>query len=162
MVGNLSTADPVPGNSFTYSFSSGTGGADNASFAITNQTLYTAAVFESQVQNTFSVRVRSTDQNGLWVEQVFSITAAFDRQTRKITAASTMAEGYLTLTFSGIPGATCQVQATTNLTPPVSWLPLTNIVNGSTNFVLAPDGLWTNIDFSSTNFPARFYRTVEP
>jgi glucuronoarabinoxylan endo-1,4-beta-xylanase len=162
VVGNLSTADPVPGNFFTYSFSSGTGGADNASFAITNQTLYTAAVFDSQVQNTFSIRLHSTDQNGLWVEQVFPITAVFNSQAREITAVSTTGEGYLTLTFSGIPGATCQVQAATNLTPPISWQAVTNSVNGSTNFILAPDGLWTNTDFNSTNFPARFYRTIEP
>ncbi len=162
VVGNLSTASPTPGNSFTYSFSSGTGGTDNASFAITNQTLYTAAVFDFQIQNTFSVRLRSTDQNGLWFEQVFPISATFNSQARKITAVSTTTGGYLTLTFSGIPGATCQIQATTNLTPPASWLALTNFINGSTNFTLAPDGLWTNTDFSSTNFPARFYRTVEP
>jgi glucuronoarabinoxylan endo-1,4-beta-xylanase len=161
VVGSLSTADPVAGNSFTYTFSSGAGGTDNASFAITNQTLCTAAVLDYQVQNTFSVRLRSTDQNGLWCEQVFPITATFNSQARQIVAAATTADGYLTLTFAGIPGSTCQVLATTNLTPPVSWQAVTNNVDGSTNFVLGPDGLWTNIDFNSTNFPAQFYITVE-
>jgi glucuronoarabinoxylan endo-1,4-beta-xylanase len=162
VLGALSTAGPTPGDTFTYTFSSGTGGTDNAGFAIVNQTLCTAAVFDYQVKNTYSIRLRSTDQNGLWVENVFPIAVTFNSQARQITAVSTTGAGYLTLTFAGIPGATCQIQATTNLTPPASWLALTNIANGSTNFILASDGLGTNTDFSSTNFPARFYRTIEP
>ncbi len=162
VVGNFSTADPTWGDTFTYTLVTGSGDNDNASFSITNQTLYTAAVFDFQVQNTFNIRVRSTDQNGLWCEQTFVVSALFNTQARQIVSAATGAGGYLALTFAGIPGSTCQIQTATNLTPPVNWALLTNSANGSTNFVLAPDGLWTNIDLSSTNFPTRFYRTVEP
>ena len=161
VVGSLSTGDPISGNTFTYSLVGGTGGNDNASFVITNQTLYTAAVFDCQAQNNFSLRIRSTDQNGLCLEQVFPVSVTFNAQARGITGASTTAGGYLTLTFSGIPGAICQVLAATNLTPPVTWLPVTNSVDGTTNFLLPPNGLCTNTDFNSTNFPAQFYITVE-
>jgi O-glycosyl hydrolase len=73
VVGNFSTTDPDNGNTFTYTLVSGAGSSDNGSFTITNNTLYTAASFNYEVQNSYSIRVRSTDQGGLYFEKTFTI-----------------------------------------------------------------------------------------
>ncbi len=74
LVGTLSTVDPDPGNTFTYSLVSGLGSTDNNAFVITNNVLYTATTFDHETKPTANIRVRSTDQGGLWVEKVFNIT----------------------------------------------------------------------------------------
>ena len=73
-VGNFSTTDPDVGNTFTYTLVSGIGSTDNASFAISGSTLQTAAVFDYEAKNTYSIRVRTTDQGGLWFEKTFTIS----------------------------------------------------------------------------------------
>ena len=73
-VGTFSSTDPDSGNTFTYSLVSGTGSTDNGSFTINGNTLQTAAVFSFDAQNSFSIRVRTTDQGGLYFERVFTIT----------------------------------------------------------------------------------------
>ena len=72
-VGNLSTTDPDSGNTFTYSLVSGTGSTDNASFTINGSALQTAAAFNFEAKSSYSVRLRTTDQGGLWYEKVFTI-----------------------------------------------------------------------------------------
>ena len=73
-VGSLSTTDPDTGNTFTYSLVSGTGSTDNASFTISGNTLQTAAIFDYETKNSYSIRVRSTDQGGLWYEKTFTVS----------------------------------------------------------------------------------------
>ena len=73
-VGTLSTTDPDVGNTFTYSLVSGTGSTDNASFTISGGTLQTAAVFNYETKNSYSIRVRTTDQGGLSFEKTFTIS----------------------------------------------------------------------------------------
>jgi hypothetical protein len=73
-VGTLSTTDPDAGNTFTYTLVAGTGGTDNASFTISGSTLQTAAIFNYEAKNSYSIRVRSTDQGGLFTEEAFTIT----------------------------------------------------------------------------------------
>jgi len=73
-VGSFSTADPDVGNTFTYSLVGGTGSTDNASFTISSGTLQTAAIFDYETKSSYSIRVRSTDQGGLWFEKVFTIS----------------------------------------------------------------------------------------
>jgi hypothetical protein len=74
MVGTLSTTDPDAANTFTYALVSGTGDTDNAAFAIDGATLKANASFDFESKSSYSVRVRSTDQGGLWTEQEFTIT----------------------------------------------------------------------------------------
>jgi len=52
----------------TYQFISGVGSEDNSSFTIENDVLYTATTFNYSTQNTYSIRVKSTDSSGLSVE----------------------------------------------------------------------------------------------
>ncbi len=72
-VGNFGTTDPDVGNTFTYTLVSGIGSTDNASFAISGSTLQTAAVFDYEAKSSYSIRVRTTDQGGLWFEKTFII-----------------------------------------------------------------------------------------
>jgi len=73
-VGTLSTTDPDTGNTFTYTLVSGTGDTDNASFTISGITLQTAAAFNYETKSSYSVRIRTTDQVGLWYEKPFTIS----------------------------------------------------------------------------------------
>jgi glucuronoarabinoxylan endo-1,4-beta-xylanase len=161
-VGVFTTSAPGGGDSFTCSLVSGTGGANNSDFAITNDTLYTAVILDALVQTNCSIRVRSTDQNGLWLEEPFNLAVTLDRQARQIVSARLAADGNLTLTFAGVPGYNYRVQAATNLVPPVLWTTLTNNVDNSIVFTADASGLWTYTDLNSTNSPGRFYRTIEP
>ncbi|MCA9096431.1 MAG: cadherin repeat domain-containing protein, partial [Planctomycetaceae bacterium] len=74
-VGTFMTADPDSGNTFTYTLVTGTGDTDNASFTIVGNQLQTAAVLNFEMQESYSIRVRSTDQGNQSVEKIFTINA---------------------------------------------------------------------------------------
>ena len=84
-VGTLSTSDPDAGNTFTYTFVSGTGDTDNASFEIDGDLLKSTEVFDYETKSTYKCRVRSTDQGGLWYEKSFTITITNVSVTGTIT-----------------------------------------------------------------------------
>jgi gliding motility-associated-like protein len=73
-VGTLAGTDPDAGDTHTYTLVTGTGSTDNASFTITGTTLSTAAVFNFEAKNSYSVRVRVTDAGGLSFERAFTIS----------------------------------------------------------------------------------------
>ena len=73
VVGSLSTTDPDAGATHTYELAPGPGGEDNDSFTIADNRLKTAESFDYEAKNSYSIRVRSTDQGGLWTEKVFPI-----------------------------------------------------------------------------------------
>jgi len=73
-VGDFSTADPDTGDTFTYSLVSDEGDDDNASFNITDSHLQTAASFDYETKNSYSIRVRTTDSGTLYYETAFNIT----------------------------------------------------------------------------------------
>lgn len=75
-VGALSTVDLDTGDSFTYSLVTGTGDTDNGSFAIVGNELQTNAVFNYETKSSYGVRVRTTDQAGLFFEKSFTISVA--------------------------------------------------------------------------------------
>jgi gliding motility-associated-like protein len=72
-VGTLSATDADTGDTFTYALVSGTGSTDNASFTIDGTSLKTAAVFDFETKNSYSVRVRVTDAGGLTFERAVTI-----------------------------------------------------------------------------------------
>lgn len=74
VVGEFSTADEDASDTFTYTFVSGEGDTDNASFSIDGSNLETAVTLDFETQSSYSVRVQSTDADGASVEQVFVIT----------------------------------------------------------------------------------------
>ncbi len=75
LVAELNTADPDVGDSFVYTLVSGDGDADNASFEITPDNLLVSAEgFNYEQSESRSIRIRSTDAGGLWIEQSFTIS----------------------------------------------------------------------------------------
>ncbi|MDB9458149.1 cadherin repeat domain-containing protein, partial [Dolichospermum circinale CS-545/17] len=64
VVGNLTTTDPDTGDTFTYSLVTGDGATDNSLFTITNNQLKTNSVFDFEAKNSYSIRVKTTDQGG--------------------------------------------------------------------------------------------------
>ena len=73
-VGTLSTTDPDAGNTFTYTLVSGTDDTDNGSFNINGSSLRITNSPNYEAKSSYSVRVRTTDQGGLYFEKVFTIT----------------------------------------------------------------------------------------
>ena len=73
-VGVFATVDGNIGDAFTYSLVSGEGSTDNALFTISADNLKTSAIFNYNIQNNYSIRVRSTDQDGLYFEKAFTIS----------------------------------------------------------------------------------------
>ena len=63
----------LSGSTFSYALVSGEGSTDNAYFVIAGNTLKTATVFDYESANSYSVRVRSTNEDGLYAEQVFVV-----------------------------------------------------------------------------------------
>ncbi|HNT55844.1 MAG TPA: cadherin repeat domain-containing protein, partial [Anaerolineaceae bacterium] len=76
LVGVLTTTDAYPGSTFTYTLVSGTGDADNARFSISTDQLLSAEPFDFETGASFSVRIRTTDNGGLWLEEPFTITVS--------------------------------------------------------------------------------------
>jgi hypothetical protein len=72
-VGNLTTLDPDTGNTFTYSLVSGTGSTDNGAFNISGSTLRATSSLDYETKLNYTIRIRSTDQNGLFIEKAFVI-----------------------------------------------------------------------------------------
>jgi|GEM_PF-1419493 len=74
VIGTLTTSDPDEEPSYTYSLVTGTGDADNASFAIVGDQLRTAASFDYELKASYSVRIRTTDAGGKYFEKQFTIS----------------------------------------------------------------------------------------
>ncbi|PNK01760.1 hypothetical protein CEP10_18405, partial [Cylindrospermopsis raciborskii S07] len=133
VVGNFSTTDPDAGNTFTYSLVTGTGSIDNSSFTIVGNQLRTAAAFDFETKNSYSIRVRSTDQGGLSFEKQLTInvtnvneapsfanaTATFSRAENSTTVGTISAAidpdagDTLTYTLSGADVAKFNIDNTT-------------------------------------------------
>lgn len=73
-IGEFSTTDPDNAETFTYALVAGEGDTDNVSFEIDGNTLKAAAAFDHESQNSYSIRVRSTDSQSNELETTFSIT----------------------------------------------------------------------------------------
>jgi hypothetical protein len=73
-IGTLSATDPDAGDTHTWSLVPGDGSTDNASFTIDSSTLKSAAVFNYEAKNSYSIRVRATDSANNNFEKVFTIT----------------------------------------------------------------------------------------
>jgi hypothetical protein len=70
-VGTLATTDTDARNTFTYSLVSGAGSTDNAAFNIYSKYLRISASPDFEAKSSYSIRVRSTDQGGMFFEKYF-------------------------------------------------------------------------------------------
>jgi ELWxxDGT repeat protein len=73
VVGTLSSTDPDAGNTFIYSLVAGTGSTDNAAFTIVGDKLRINASPNFETKSSYSVRVRTTDQNGLFFQKALTV-----------------------------------------------------------------------------------------
>ncbi len=73
VIGSFATTDEDAGQAHTYSLVSGTDDTGNASFSITGSQLKTAAVLDFETQNSYTIRVQTSDGNGGSYEEVFTI-----------------------------------------------------------------------------------------
>ena len=89
VVGNLTSTDPDTGNTFTYSLVSGTGATDNSLFTIVDNQLQTNSVFNFETKNSYRIRVKTTDQDGLFYEKPLTIGVTNVNEAPVITSAAT-------------------------------------------------------------------------
>jgi hypothetical protein len=102
LVAMLSSADPDGSGSYGYTLVSGAGDADNASFQIAGGDLRTAAVFDYEgPQNVYQIRVRATDEGGLWVEKALTVKVVNVVETSQGVSSVTFAGATFTLTNGG-------------------------------------------------------------
>ncbi|WP_149978004.1 cadherin domain-containing protein, partial [Microcystis aeruginosa] len=73
VIGTFSTTDPDTGNSFTYSLIAGTGDTDNSAFSIVGNQLQINNSPDFETKNSYSIRVKTTDQGGLSFEKTLTI-----------------------------------------------------------------------------------------
>jgi hypothetical protein len=90
-VGWLSTSGPEMGGIFAYALVSGPGSTDNASFKINGNELITNSVLNYNAKSSYSVRIRSMDQAGLYVEQQFTITVIAGSSSTLLTIVPSIA-----------------------------------------------------------------------
>ena len=91
VVGALTSIDPDAGNTFTYTLVPGEGSTDNAGFTIDGSgNLRTAAIFNGQNQTSFAIRVRTTDQGGLFSEKQFTTNVSVVNDAPTLTTVATL------------------------------------------------------------------------
>jgi gliding motility-associated-like protein len=73
-IGSLSTTDVDSNNSFVYTLVNGTGDLDNAAFIIIGSDLKIVASPDFESKNSYSIRIRTSDQGGLFFEKQFTIS----------------------------------------------------------------------------------------
>ena len=141
-VGTLSTTDADTGDAFTYSLVSGTGSTDNAGFSISGNQLLTATSFDYEAKSSYSIRVRTTDQSGLWFEKVFTISVTnVDDTAPTVTAVYVKGSAWTSGFLSFLASNTGSSSSTYGFAIPVG--------SGSTQLQTLP---WRNINRISVAF----------
>jgi gliding motility-associated-like protein len=72
-IGILNVEDPDQISNFKFALVGGAGSSNNAQFSISNDSLYTAAVFNFESKQLYQIRIKATDITQAFVEQSFSI-----------------------------------------------------------------------------------------
>lgn len=107
-VATLQSTDEDSGDSFTYSLVNGVGDADNGNFSVRNDSLFTAAVLDINVQATQSIRLQTDDGNGgvyskeftLNVKDVNNIPTDINISTALIPESSSVGSAVATFTVN--------------------------------------------------------------
>ncbi|MFM6896017.1 MAG: cadherin repeat domain-containing protein, partial [Microcystis panniformis] len=90
ILGQFSSSDPDLGDTFTYTLVTGTGDTDNGLFSINGNQLFTQAVFDYETRSSYSIRVQTTDQDGLSFAKQLIIGVTDVRDERRIVSVSTL------------------------------------------------------------------------
>ncbi|MFZ4470583.1 MAG: cadherin domain-containing protein, partial [Pirellula sp.] len=102
-IGKLITNDIDGDNVFRYEFATGAGSDDNGMFTLVGDELRTAAAYDFDVKNVYTIRVRTFDLGGLSAEQQLfvNITNVNDPPTAVVLSNSTVPENSPTGTTVG-------------------------------------------------------------
>jgi Ca2+-binding RTX toxin-like protein len=73
LIGNFTTTDPDPGNTFTYSLVAGAGDSGNIAFTVNSNQLQINLSPDFEMNSSYSIRVRTTDQGGLSLDSILTI-----------------------------------------------------------------------------------------
>ncbi|MBC6369185.1 Ig-like domain-containing protein, partial [Algoriphagus sp. AK58] len=85
-VGTFTAVDSKSGETFTYTLVTGVGDDDNGSFSISGDVLQSAAIFDFETKNSYSIRVRVTDSGNLTFDQVFTVSITNVNEAPAVTA----------------------------------------------------------------------------
>ena len=102
-IGDLAAADPDLGDDATFTLVPGAGSADNGQVDIDGDSLESAAEYDFETQPLLHVRIRATDDGGLFVERTFtvSVTDVNDAPVSLDDTVSTVEDTTLELPVSG-------------------------------------------------------------
>lgn len=111
-IATLSTTDPDTGDTFTYALVSGTGSTDNSAFTISDNQLRINSSPDIETKNSYSIRVRTTDQGGLSFEKQFTLNIQNLPETPRTAALSLNSTSMqlLYVAYYGRPGDTGGLQ----------------------------------------------------
>lgn len=127
VIGSLTSTDPDAGDTHSYSLVSGAGDTDNRFFSINGDKLLAGRVFDYKQRNRYSIRLRTTDQEGMSYEKAFTITVS-----EKPVVVGRSSDLYYGVT-NGTPvisrGSQSQLQVSGNGIASVQWAPATGLSN---------------------------------
>jgi Ca2+-binding RTX toxin-like protein len=102
LVASLSSSDPdLSPQNFTYALVTGSGAADNDSFSISGSNLIINSSPNYQAKSSYSLRLRSTDQGGLFAEKEFIFLVNNLIDEIRSSASATLPSGYENLILTG-------------------------------------------------------------
>ncbi len=102
--GQFSTTDGNAGDVFTYTLVSGTGDTDNASFALSGAGLRITQVSDFETKPSYTIRVRSTDSGGQFIEKAFTISVVNLNETPSFTKGADVVVPHSTTTAQTVNG----------------------------------------------------------
>ena len=89
LVGSLSAASPISGDSFSFALVTGSGDTDNAAFTIAGNQLKISTSPDFESKSTYSIRVRTAQEGGQAFEKVFSVSVNDLSEGATITGTTT-------------------------------------------------------------------------
>ncbi|MFN5423313.1 MAG: YDG domain-containing protein [bacterium] len=127
IIGSLTSTDPDAGDTHTYTFASGDGDTDNGLFSINGDKLLAGRVFNYRQGSSYSIRLRTTDQEGMSFEKMFTITIS----PKPVVVGQSSSQYYSVTTSSPVIslGTQSQLQVTGNGIASVQWSPATGLSN---------------------------------
>lgn len=134
-IGTLTTSDANTGDVFTYALASG--GADNASFTLSGNSLRLTPVADFETKNSCAIRLRSTDAGGLAFEKNFTITINNANEMPSFTKGADAVHPFGTNTLQTVNGWATNINDG-DATVSQSLTFLVSVASGSSLFTTQP------------------------
>ncbi|MEG4326960.1 DUF4347 domain-containing protein [Microcoleus sp. herbarium5] len=107
-VGTFTSTDPDTGNTFTYSLVAGTGDTNNSAFSIVSNQLRINASPDFETKSSYSIRVRTTDTEGLTYDKPLVVNINDIDEFFNLTPNNDLFQGNGTASadqINGLPGS---------------------------------------------------------